>query len=879
MGVTEQAGQGRAPEGSPPGGWSRAVAGARRATVRLTVAAVLAGGAVVAPVATLPAPAAHVVKPHSDTVRVPGRVDHGALRDRTALRPAQRDEPAPAGATEDPGSLAVLGTKTVTQHFLVAGVTWAPGSPAVVEAAVRVLEDGTWSGWTDLDVDDTGVPGERPGTDPLITGGADGVQVRILTADGMAPADVRVDVIDPGTQAADATVAADAAPAASAQASTGYEIQPKIVTRKQWGADERRASSWPEVSARLQAMYVHHTAGTNGYTKAQAPAIVRGIYAYHTGARNWPDIGYQFLVDKYGTIYQGRQNAINDNPLGAQAGGYNTGTIGVSAMGNYQTARPSSALLTSIEKVLAWKAYEYGLNPTGHASLLTGSSTGSVPKHKAGTRVTVPVILGHRDTNGTACPGTYLYQKLPTIRKAVASRVSAAKKRYGAVRYTTGLVPIVKATSAQAPVQWSGSTTYSWKAVPGAKKYQVLTRSATRGATTSLTDTRYWTVAATVSSTHATISSSSGSTKVVAIRAVDANGRLGPSHRHTQATRPLSASMITRSPAWKTVKNGSYYRDAAWRATSTTASMRVTGLTGVRQIVVRAPTAPGDGRIEFRHGSSVLGTISLSTAARHNASVLVLPLRAPVSGTITLVALDGKQKRISALAFPRTAAAKAVGVSHAAHAATPTQVAVPPSAAVVAGTAKTFSWHTAAGANRYEVWVRSAAHGHGFGSWKHVATTRSIHYRLAMKPTGTTWQVRVRSVGGGGSSAFATFRQVTRPVSSALLARSKGWTKKSDGRYYRDAAWQTSAKGATISVTKARSVKRVRLIVRTGPGEGRLAVYVGGVRVGTRSTAASRTTWAAQLDIVLSKARSGTVVVRTLDRKAVRVSAIGLGRS
>ncbi|GMA25077.1 hypothetical protein GCM10025864_28360 [Luteimicrobium album] len=151
-----------------------------------------------------------------------------------------------------------------------------------------------------------------------------------------------------------------------------------------------------------------------------------------------------------------------------------------------------------------------------------------------------------------------------------------------------------------------------------------------------------------------------------------------------------------------------------------------------------------------------------------------------------------------------------------------------------------------------------------------------------MKGTGVTWDVAVRAVGPGGSSAFAHYRTVTRPVSSALLKKSTGslrWAKKSDGRYYRDGAYQTSAKGATIIISTARSVKRVRLIVRTGPGEGRLAVYVGGVRVGTRSTAASRTTWAKQLDVVLSRARSGTVVVKTLDHKPVRVSAVGLGRS
>jgi hypothetical protein len=883
-----------------------------RSVARGATVVMLGAVSVVLPVATLPAPAARPVAPHSHELHVAGRVDAAALRDpkslaaapghaapRTPRRVQQRwngtvsPSPAPdvaapdsgAAASAATGTVAVLGAKTLTMHFLVAGVTWASGSKDVTQADVRVLEHGVWSPWSDLDVDNVGIAGERPGTDPIVTGGADGVQVRILTADGTPPPDVRVDVIDPGTSPADATVGAGldpATPAASADAATGYEIQPKIVTRAQWGADESRAKPWPEVSAKLSAMYVHHTAGTNDYSRSQSAAIVRGIYAFHTGARGWPDIGYQFLVDRFGTIYQGRQNAIHDNPLGAQAGGYNTDTIGVSAMGNYDIARPSSALLTGIEKVLAWKAYEYGLNPKGHATLITGTSTGSVPRHKLGTKVRVPVILGHRDTNGTVCPGRYLYAKLPAIRTAVAKRVAAAKKAHGAVHYTTAKPKIVAVSAHQAPVQWSPTVRYTWKPVKGAVKYQVLTRDTSRSGSKDLTDTRYWTVYRTVKKPAAAISTHAGWTRLVAVRAVDSKGRLGPVQKHTQATRSIVSSLVHRSPSWKTVKKGSYYRNAAWSSKSATASLKVTDLKGVRQVVVRAPTGPGYGRLEVRHGSKRLGVLSLATSKTHASTVLVLPLATSVSGTITLEALDHKTKRVSALAFPRTKAAKGVGVSHATPASKPRVVAISAVDAVRRSTATTYTWHAAKHATRYQVWARTAPNGKGYGPWKHLATTTALHRTVAQKASGTTWQVRVRAVGPGGSSAFAHYRAVTRPVGTGLLHASTGakhWTRSSSGRYYRDKVLTTSAKGATLTITRSTSVKRVRLVLRRGPGEGRVAFYVGGKKVGTRSTTAKHTTWAANLGVDLPSTRSGTVVVRTLDHKPVRISAIALARS
>jgi len=650
------------------------VVGARRAVVRLTAAGLLAGAAVVAPVATLPAPAAHVVKPHVDSHDVRG-IDAKAARDASALDPAVGDDgkavvprrataspfasapPTPSTAADthpslDGGRLAVLGAKESTEHFLVAGVTWASGTSDVVLVSVRVREDGRWSPWTELEINDVGVSGERPGTDPLTTSGADGIQVRVVTKDGAAPKDVEVDVVDPGTSAADASAGATARPLATADAATGYENKPTIVTRAGWGADESLSSSWADVSAHLDAMYVHHTAGTNSYSKGQSAAIVRGIYAYHTKSRGWPDIGYQFLVDKYGTIFQGRKDAIYDNPIGAQAGGYNTDTIGVSAMGNFQTARPSAALLTSIEKVLAWKGYEYGVNSLGHTRLLTGSSTGSNTRAKAGTWVRVPTILGHRDTNGTACPGGYLYAKLPTIRKAVHQRLAAARAKWGSVRYTTAAPTVLAASSSAVPVQWFSRTTYRWKAVRGATQYQILTRTASISG--SLRDSRMWHVSATVKGTQYSFSTPAGWSRIVAVRPVDSAHRRGPVRIMHRLTRPVNPAVIHWSPSWTRVNGSVYFSGKVYTTVSSTAAAKVYHVKDARSVVVKAEVGPQFGKLRVRIGSVTCGYLNLYSATRRHAVTLKVSMTQPHSGTAVLQGVDRKQKAFSLVAFPRT---------------------------------------------------------------------------------------------------------------------------------------------------------------------------------------------------------------------------------
>ena len=112
---------------------------------------------------------------------------------------------------------------------------------------------------------------------------------------------------------------------------------PAIVPRAGWKADEKIRRAGPSFAANLRIAIVHHTAGANGYTAAQAPAIVRAIELYHVKGNGWNDIGYNFLVDRFGTVYEGRYGGIERNVVGAHAEGFNTGSFGVAVLGEYSS--------------------------------------------------------------------------------------------------------------------------------------------------------------------------------------------------------------------------------------------------------------------------------------------------------------------------------------------------------------------------------------------------------------------------------------------------------------------------------------------------------------------------------------------------------------
>ncbi|GHG43607.1 hypothetical protein GCM10011331_01080 [Flavimobilis marinus] len=856
--------------------------------MRPVLAALLTGALTVVglavPVVALPVAAAEPVEAEFASIALDG-VDTAAAKDASVAEEAVNAAPdaaAESALRDSSDDLVALSSLESTEPFMVAGVTWDGTAEDVTEVAVRVREQGEWTDWTELEVENTGVEGERAGTSPVLSAGADGIQARVRTHSGRAPAGLQIDLVDPGSSRADGARAGG--PAATANAATGYEIAPQVVTRAQWGADESKAGSWPQLSAGLSAMYVHHTAGTNSYTEAQAAALVRGIYGFHTGSRGWPDIGYQFLVDKYGNIYQGRQEAIHDLPIGAQAGGYNTSTIGISALGNYETAEPTAALQSALVKVLGWKAYQYGLNATGTTRLYTGSSTGSTVRAKAGSTITVPVILGHRDTNYTACPGKNLYAKMPSIRQRVAERVSRAKATHGSsVAPGVGSPSVVQPGADQAPVQTATSSTYRWSAVPGAARYEILTRSGSHGY--AMDDSRSWIRYGTVSGTQATISISPGQTRLVMVRAIDGSGRRSAAVRVTQSTAPVSASALAWSSGW-TKESGAGHTIGALRSTATAGrTLRVDNVKDAAEVRIYGEAGPGYGATQVLLGDRVIGEVRWDAATVDPRAVRALRLPGPVSGKVRLRTTSAARVAISTLAFPRESAPASPTPSPSAPVALGRPVLDKSSTYDFPGRLSqsiTFRWKPVAGASSYRLEVRKAKHGKGFGRTIQAGSTTGTSISKKIK-AGETWYVKVRAVAADGTvSAASAYPKVTRPVGRSTLKRTSGtkaWSKSRHTGYYGNFAWSTTNKGAKLSVDGASDVRTVQVVAARGKGYGRMAVYVGGKRVGTINTAATRLDRTHRYTVKVGGKRSGRVTLKALDQgKPVRVSVIVAAR-
>jgi hypothetical protein len=402
-----------------------------------------------------PAPAAAPALPELSMAAYARATTLKAEVPTTVVDPTVEEYPltAPVGARIKPGALAVSSRSRVggsqvlvsepkpVSGYGAVGVTWSgsPTEPALthddIAVEVRTRDEAGWSEWTEAHYSDEHGPDpdspealtSRPGTDELLVGEVDEVQVRIDTR-GAAPADLRLAVVDPGVAtsteresaaidtgaaegAAESPTESPAEPATGTLASSegdlalsaaSYTPKPKIFSRAQWGANEslRDASSLRYFE--VHAGFVHHTVNANGYTKSDVPAILRGIYAYHTQARGWSDVGYNFLVDRFGRVWEGRYGGVDRPVVGAHTLGYNDDSFAMSAIGNFEETAAPQAMIEAYGAVFAWKLSLHGVN------------AGSMRQYV--TSRTFPAINGHRDAASTACPGKFLYARLGQIR-------------------------------------------------------------------------------------------------------------------------------------------------------------------------------------------------------------------------------------------------------------------------------------------------------------------------------------------------------------------------------------------------------------------------------------------------------------------------------
>lgn len=367
------------------------------------------------------------------------------------------DDPAIAAQGEGEGPRAVKQFHR-DETFSSFAVTWK-GSRDVAAFVRAKQPDGSWSEWYDMDAmsynnDD---PNATNGTELIFVGDTNDVQVSINNVDLVTGSNLDEDFTETPVEDAaldDASFnVGDIAPVAETEelptnsdvegleavfmdgnAQEGEVIEPtaetdgmpRVVSRAGWGADESIRCKGADYDDGVEAIALHHTAGSNNYTRAQAAAQVRAAYKYHAQNLGWCDIGYNALVDKYGTIYEGRYGGLDEAVQGAHIGGFNRNTWGISMIGNYEQAQPTEAMLESVTDLAGWKGAISDVDPTSRVSLRSAENfRGS--RYPAGASAPVYGLFGHSDVHFTACPGKYTIAQWPTIR-------AAAHKKYLAIK-------------------------------------------------------------------------------------------------------------------------------------------------------------------------------------------------------------------------------------------------------------------------------------------------------------------------------------------------------------------------------------------------------------------------------------------------------------
>jgi hypothetical protein len=150
------------------------------------------------------------------------------------------------------------------------------------------------------------------------------------------------------------------------------------------------------------------------YTPEQVPGMIQGIARYHRDSNGWNDIGYNFLVDRYGGIWEGRAGGIEAAVIGAQAQGYNANSTGIACLGTFTSLPLDEPAMEALAKLIGWKLSLHGAPVQGTTTLI--SAGGASNRYKTGTPVVFERISGHRDGDQTACPGDALYAQLPDLR-------------------------------------------------------------------------------------------------------------------------------------------------------------------------------------------------------------------------------------------------------------------------------------------------------------------------------------------------------------------------------------------------------------------------------------------------------------------------------
>jgi N-acetylmuramoyl-L-alanine amidase len=336
------------------------------------------------------------------------------------------------------GGGRALASARAPERFNLVGLHWQ--GPGAVSFRTRSLK-GRWSAWR------TAAPEAEDGPDPRTTERARQGRWKLgnpywTGASNRIQYRLRGRVVRLRAHYVWSPV--DAAPPRALAGTTA----PAIVTRSAWRASESIRRGAPRYASALRFAVVHHSAGSNSYTKAQSPAVVRAIQLYHVRGNGWDDVGYNFLVDRYGQVFEGRFGGIERNVIGAHAQGFNTSSVGVALLGNYNSIALSAEARSALVRLLAWRLDVAHVDPLTALSMPSGGN----PRFPTGVPILLRPISGHRDVGFTSCPGSVVYGQLNLLARAVSLTglpklyAPAATVAGGRVRFTGRLA---------APIPWT----------------------------------------------------------------------------------------------------------------------------------------------------------------------------------------------------------------------------------------------------------------------------------------------------------------------------------------------------------------------------------------------------------------------------------------
>ncbi|MCT1808113.1 S-layer homology domain-containing protein [Dermabacter hominis] len=332
------------------------------------------------------------------------------------------------GATDKNPELDGTPAKHVAGYITMAAASWPADldSPDVVEFQGKDLNTGEWGDWlsaelmTDIEENASEAVWVGPSSAVNVRAFRDGIDIsEQLTAHLITTSESRSDVrlASSGSGSGITRILP-----ATVTPGTGA---PTFITREEWNAGTVNTSRL-SYAKELKAICIHHTGGSNTYTAAQSPQVVRGMFTYHTKILGWADLGYNVVVDKYGQIFEGRAGGLHRNVAGAHARGFNTGSCGISVMGDYMDIPVPTAALNAIATVAAWKlASTFTQDVYG-----TETWTVTTSNVKRSGTFSMPHLFAHRDVNYTDCPGDTYYGQLPKLRSLVQQKLNGFKERY-----------------------------------------------------------------------------------------------------------------------------------------------------------------------------------------------------------------------------------------------------------------------------------------------------------------------------------------------------------------------------------------------------------------------------------------------------------------